>query len=363
MGSPERKKAPAGTGAERQKVSPDQRQAYIDAEVVRNAAAGRWHSIFPALGIPAEYLRPRHGACPGCGGKDRFRQDDPERGGFICGRGGGDPLAGDGFTLLQHVHGWTFPEAVAAVAAELGMDGQSPAPRPQPAPKPKPQPTNRESRRKRKALRRASRESHPIHHAADAWPVALYLRHRGLAPALNDLPHDLRFHPGLGYWEPGDKGPRHVGDFPALLAVVRAPDGRPVTLHRTYLTHRGEKAPVESPRKLMPAPADGATKGGAIRLFPAGPTLAVAEGIETALAVRLATGWPVWATISANGMQALAVPEWVTELVACADFDQAGLDAAEALARGFTDRGGRARVAIPPRPGMDWADAIQEGAE
>ncbi len=40
-------------------------------------------------------------------------------------------------------------------------------------------------------------------------------------------------------------------------------------------------------------------KGGAIRLYPleAGKPLALAEGIETALAVREATGWPVWALL------------------------------------------------------------------
>lgn len=39
-------------------------------------ARGRWREILPQLGIDTSYLRTRHGPCPLCGGKDRFRWDD-----------------------------------------------------------------------------------------------------------------------------------------------------------------------------------------------------------------------------------------------------------------------------------------------
>ena len=68
----------------------------------------------------------------------------------------------------------------------------------------------------------------------------------------------------------------------------------------------------------------GATNGGAIQLDAAAETLAVAEGIETALAVRVATGLPVWATSSAGVMARLIVPAEVHLVVICADHDQAG---------------------------------------
>jgi phage/plasmid primase-like uncharacterized protein len=357
----QKKQAHPGAGAgPKQQVSPDQGQAYPDAEAVRNAARGRAEAVLRSLApqlAPALEKPGKHVPCPVHGGKDGFRvfRDVAETGGGVCNTCGPVP---DLFAALMWVNGWTFPEVVAAVAAELGMDGQDAVPRAAPTAPARTENQIREVRRKRKALRRAWGESHPMRHAADAWPVALYLRHRGLRAILDDLPQDLRFHPALPYWEASGDKPHRAGEYPALLAVVRRSDGQAATLHRTYLTHRGEKAPVGSPRKLMPPPEDRATKGGAIRLYPAGATLAVAEGIETALAVRLATGWPVWATVSAGGMQALELPAEVEEVVCCADYDRAGLQAAEALARSASAEGRNGRVAVPPAPGMDWADVL-----
>lgn len=95
-------------------------------EDVRARACGHWQSILPALGVPEESLRNRHGPCPGCGGRDRFRFDDLDgRGTWYCG-GGGDPQSGDGFALLCHVHGWTATEALHAVARWLGDDRARP---------------------------------------------------------------------------------------------------------------------------------------------------------------------------------------------------------------------------------------------
>jgi putative DNA primase/helicase len=52
-------------------------------------------------------------------------------------------------------------------------------------------------------------------------------------------------HPGLRYQD-GET----VGTYAAMLATVTAPDGRAVSLHRTYLQD-GRKAPVANPKKLM----------------------------------------------------------------------------------------------------------------
>lgn len=67
-------------------------------------------------------------------------------------------------------------------------------------------------------------------------------------------------------------------------------------------------------------------------MYPAGERLAVAEGIETALAVHELTGWPAWATISAGGMKMLELPENVGEVRVCGDHDPAGVEAAHVLA-------------------------------
>ena len=45
-------------------------------EPLKDRARGRWPGILTALGVPAKALRNRHGPCPVCGGKDRFRFDD-----------------------------------------------------------------------------------------------------------------------------------------------------------------------------------------------------------------------------------------------------------------------------------------------
>jgi phage/plasmid primase-like uncharacterized protein len=106
---------------------------------VAAAAVGRWPDILAALGIADDHLTRRHGPCPGCGGKDRYRFDDRDgRGTWICG-GGGNPQAGDGFGLLRHVYGWTAAEALHAVADHLGIaTGTTGAPPTRPAPRTEP---------------------------------------------------------------------------------------------------------------------------------------------------------------------------------------------------------------------------------
>ncbi|MEB4589354.1 primase-helicase zinc-binding domain-containing protein [Candidatus Thiothrix sp. Deng01] len=88
---------------------------------VRTAAAGRWETIHRALGVSIPNTT-KHTACPGCGGKDRFRldKDYQQSGRWICG-GGGDFQQGDGFALLAHVQGWTLAESLRAVADHLGL--------------------------------------------------------------------------------------------------------------------------------------------------------------------------------------------------------------------------------------------------
>ena len=84
----------------------------------------------------------------------------------------------------------------------------------------------------------------------------------------------------------------------------------------------------------MPAVRRGAMSGAAIRLYAHHDILAVAEGIETSIAVTLATGLPTWATVSANGMKALLVPETVKTVYIMTDLDRsgAGFKAAKILA-------------------------------
>lgn len=77
----------------------------------------RWPWILTRFGIPASALKGKNCPCPGCGGKDRFRFDNKDfTGSFICSQGTGDVLAGTGWTLLEHVFGWSFERALEEVA-------------------------------------------------------------------------------------------------------------------------------------------------------------------------------------------------------------------------------------------------------
>jgi hypothetical protein len=163
-----------------------------------------------------------------------------------------------------------------------------------------------------------------------------------------------------------------VGKFPGIIARVMSAEGKPVSIHRTFLTHEGQKAPVDSPKKLCKLPSDQTLQGAAIRLFKAGPTLAVAEGIETSLAVTQMTGTPCWATVSAALMAEFIPPKGVTKLVVYADKDRPvryhpkghGQEAAMVLVHRMWKLGIQARIELPPcqipegKKGIDWLDVL-----
>lgn len=175
--------------------------------------------------------------------------------------------------------------------------------------------------------------------------VETYLATRGLVvPAAADL----RFHPGL-------KHPR--GTWPAMVALVTGVDGRPIGVHRTFLSMDGSgKAPV-SPAKMMLGPI----RGGSVRLAPAGETLTVGEGIETVLSVMQSTGMPGWAALSTSGMKTLVLPDTVNEVVILADADEPGEAAARTAASRWTRLGRLARIARPTGGKKDFNDLFRDG--
>ncbi|EJJ1126596.1 toprim domain-containing protein [Escherichia coli] len=84
---------------------------------VSGAAVGHWPHILSALGIKVPPAG-RHGACPACGGKDRFRLDDKEgRGTWFCNQCG----HGDGLDLVRLVTGRKVKEAADVVSEVLAL--------------------------------------------------------------------------------------------------------------------------------------------------------------------------------------------------------------------------------------------------
>ena len=144
-----------------------------------------------------------------------------------------------------------------------------------------------------------------------------------------------------------------------MLATVAAPDGKALSIHRTYIQN-GQKAPVASPKKLMQGfPIAGA----AIRLTPISQVLGIAEGIETALAASELFEVPVWSCISAQGVESFEPPAGVEHVIVFADNDLnfAGQAAAYRAANRLKLKGFDVEVAVPPIMG-DWLDELSRRA-
>lgn len=303
---------------------------------VREAAHGRWPSILSALGLDERALSGRHGPCPMCGGKDRFRFDDKEgRGTYFCSGCG----AGDGVQLAMGVTGRQFRDVALQIKRLAGVVDPSPKRR------------DRSDRDKVEALRRAFRGSRALQRDDD---VCRYLTGRGLK--LHDLPSALRFHPGMTYREGGAV----LGNYPAMLATVTDPTGRAVSLHRTYLENC-EKASLSVPKKLMQGYP---LAGGAIRLTDVSQSLGISEGIETAIAAFELFEVPVWSCISAAGVESFEPPAGVEHVIVFGDNDgnYTGQSAAYRCAHRLTLKGYEVEVHIPPSVG-DWLDVLNQRAK
>ena len=198
------------------------------------------------------------------------------------------------------------------------------------------------------AAERMWHEARPIRHGD---PVSRYLIRRNilLGPF---VPEDIRCHPALPYWTQDDNGkPVLLGKWPTMLAGVRNPQGRPVALHRTYITSDGHKAPVPSPKKILKV-FDLA--GGAVRLYPPREGfIAVTEGVEDALSAWVLWQIPAWAVLGTSGMKAFQPPEDVEEVLILSDNDEPGRNAALELAQRLEDMKKAVRIRVPSGPAKD----------
>jgi hypothetical protein len=89
---------------------------YYQKDDVMRAAKGRWPDVLGRLGVQSGLLENKHGPCPGCGGRDRFRWDDKDgEGTWLCSQGGGGTISGDGLALLMHVTGKEWKECLNMV--------------------------------------------------------------------------------------------------------------------------------------------------------------------------------------------------------------------------------------------------------
>lgn len=165
----------------------------------------------------------------------------------------------------------------------------------------------------------------------------------------------LRWHPALKHPPSGMKGP-------ALVALITSALTRqPLTLHRTWISADGSKAPVDPPRMLL----GGHRKaGGVVRLWPdemVSTGLGVAEGVETALALAHAIT-PVWACIDSGNLGKLPALRGIEALTIAVDNDAAGIKAARACADRWSLAGAEVRVVMPAGTGSDMNDVSRLAA-
>jgi len=316
-------------------------------EEVKRRAHGRWTSILKAVGVSEGILNGKNQPCPiqGCGGTDRFQYTDKYgEGNYHCRSCG----AGGGLKLAQAVLGDRFGDLLDKIEREVGAAKLAPA-----AVNAGPSPE-----RMKRLCQRIWQEAKPISVGDE---VDRYLRNRGLA--LQSYPRSLRFHPALGYYEKqdGQQRSKKIAEYPAMIACVQGSDGHAVTLHRTYLKD-GRKALGDQSKKVLSSGINGA----AVRLDEATEELAITEGIETGLAVRLSTSKPVWAALNNGNMEKLWFPDSVRRVCIYADNDAdaefTGQVSAYTLARRLAKearKGGLDRtvqVFVPKHGGHDWAD-------
>ena len=283
---------------------------------IKEETFGRWADLYSHFGV--EVGTGEHRACVLCGGVDRFRVDGLEKNGeYLCGQCG----AGTGVSLLMKYLSCDFKTVVWRIRAILGTV-QKVEPKEKRDPKP--------------ALNEMWKASTPL---TGSDPVSKYLHGRGLVLQ----PENVRY--CAECWN-GDEKKK----IPAMVARVVNIQGKPVSLHRTYLDSHT--------KKLMPG-TEKLTKC-AIRLFPPiKETIGIAEGVESSIAATQITGIPCWAAMSSTILESFEPPEGIRKIVIFSDVDNnyVGQKAAYALANRLYGKDFIVEVELSPS-GTDWNDEL-----
>ena len=329
-----------------------------------NFATVDWHKKLTAIGIDSNCLKKDAGPCPLCydgkRGARRFRFDNKgDLGTWYCQSCG----AGNGFTLIEKFTGYSKVEILKFLdSGSSGINSDVPI---------KPFTFHdidfspEQVLKNRKRLSEVSAGAIPLN---GCDPVSRYLQGRVPGCDLTKISSDVLFHPGLPFYEE-EEGGRFVkrGTFPVMVARAVDGSGRPITLHRTYLTGQGTKAPVADPKKQM----KGIRKldGAAIRLVevPESRTLGLTEGLENGLAVATAYRYRinVWPLLNCVNLSLADLPPGrFDKIIIFADHDKVnektgfrpGEHYAKLLKSRLEELGLEVVIKIPPCEGTDFAD-------
>ena len=276
---------------------------------IRKIVNGRHREILISSGIIESVLNGKHQPCPLCGGKDRFRYDNKDNSGsYICSQCG----SGDWVNLIMNHLGMGFKETAAYIRQNfLGENKVEQY-------KTKEQMKD-EQNRALNARFLDDISATTLKLSADD-PVTRYLNNRGIT----SIPPTIRFLPA--YKQGGVS-------YPCLIARLDDEQCSRVSYKIIYLTEDGKKADVPVVKKTLPCERD--MRGSSVKLFKHSGTLAVCEGIETALAYHQDTKIAAWPLDNASNLTQFNCPADVKKLIIVADMDAnfTGQAAAYALAK------------------------------
>lgn len=245
-------------------------------DVVINAQ-GRWPELLSAIGISTP-SHGKHGPCPCCGGRDRFRLDDKQgRGTWICNHCG----YGDGLDLVAKVTGSSLKSAAEMIASQLGLPvgGLSPTER------------GRLRLQQQARVEERQRQEQQQHQKAADEAARLmrdceitqspYLKAKGLGSYPCTISRSLK----------------HAGGktFPPGSTVV------PLTIENGSLVNV-QLIRKDGTKRYLP----GGQTQGAFHRIDGSEFITIAEGFATGLSVHQATGATTYCAMSCGNLQAVA---------------------------------------------------------
>lgn len=253
-----------------------------------------------------------------------------------------------GGKVLLHCHASCSQTDVIAALQERGLWGGRDEPR-NPRPPVRPSPARwdtSEGERIARALRLWNEAEDPRGTLAER-----YCESREIALEEDLAGRVLRFHRDCPF---GQDEAGALVHHPCLILLFRdVHDDRPKAIHRIALAPDGR---AHLGKKML-----GPAGGCAIKFDPDESVthgIGIAEGPETALAVR-ASGWrPIWALGSANAVKAFPVLSGVESITVFADHDESGTgrEAARECVNRWHAAGREAIGTMPHGVGCDWAD-------
>ncbi|WP_270817618.1 DUF927 domain-containing protein [Aeromonas sp. Y318-3] len=299
---------------------------------VAAAATGHWPDLLAAVGIDTP-RGGKHGPCPTCGGKDRFRLDNKGgRGTWICNQCG----AGDGLALVGLVTGKPIKEAAELIAPLVGVSaGGLDA-------------TERE-RIHQQQQTRAGQDELRRHKAARSAAAIMQDSEQAHAPYL------ARKNLGVCLCAVNRILIRDAGEnFPPASLIVPLYNEANELVNVQLIREDGTK------RYLA-----GGQKQQAFHRLNGGELVAVVEGYATGLSVHLATGATVYCAMDSGNLLNVAEitrrQHPTAEIIICGDHDLDEAGQRNEITQRQTEGAALAvgaAVALPPVQG-DWNDYHQ----